>query len=65
MIRLFRPHLDHGDLDSVAPERLLLLAIFGNNKSRRRVRAELDRRAHQRSPHRPAARRSRQLQPAA
>jgi hypothetical protein len=51
-------------LQSLAPEHLLLLTIFGSRESRRRVRAELDRRAACSHQHfRPS--RSARLQPAA
>jgi hypothetical protein len=51
-------------LQSLAPEHLLLLTIFGSRESRRRVSAELDRRAACPLNHFRAARRAR-LQPAA
>ena len=47
-----------GRIQAVAPEYLLLLAIFGSNKTLSHVRVELDRRATVRPKHRPPARRS-------
>ena len=47
-----------GRIKAVAPEYLLLLAIFGSSKTQSQIRTELDRRATARPKHRPPARRS-------